>query len=37
MSSLQTKVGRAMFIQDLCGGLSLVVLVVAAFHLPLFA
>jgi len=26
-----------MFIQDLCGGLSLVVLVVSAFHLPLFA
>ncbi|GEM_PF-1478063 len=37
MSSLQTKAGRAMFIQDLCGGLSLVVLVVSAFHLPLFA
>jgi len=37
MSSLHTKAGRTMFIQDLCGGLSLVVLVVAAFHLPLFA
>ena len=37
MSSLQTKAGRAIFLQDLCGGLSLVVLVVAAFHLPLFA
>jgi hypothetical protein len=37
MSSLQSKAGRAMFVQDLCGGLSLVVLLVAAFHLPLFA
>lgn len=37
MSSLHTKTGRTMFIQDLCGGVALVVLVVAAFHLPLFA
>ncbi|SUZ30869.1 hypothetical protein ROE7235_00598 [Roseibaca ekhonensis] len=37
MSSLQSKAGRAMFLQDLCGGVSLVVLVVAAFHLPLIA
>lgn len=37
MSSLQSKAGRMMFIQDLCGGFALVVLVFAAFHLPLFA
>ena len=37
MSSLNSKAGRTLFYQDLCGGLSLMVLVVAAFHLPLFA
>ena len=37
MSSLNSKAGRAMFYQDLCGGIALVVLVIAAFHLPLFA
>jgi hypothetical protein len=37
MSSLQSKAGRAMFIEDLCGGVALVVLVFAAFHLPLIA
>jgi succinate dehydrogenase hydrophobic anchor subunit len=37
MSSLQTRNGRAMFIQDLCGGVALVVLVVGALYLPLIA
>jgi hypothetical protein len=37
MSSLQSKAGRIMFLQDLCGSVALVVLMVAAFYLPLFA
>ncbi len=37
MSQLQSPAGRALFVQDLCGGLALTVLVVATLHLPLFA